>query len=74
MPLLAKYSFTEEFHAIAGPSLNYFLDAEEDQFKVNVDFGGSYDITDEIDLNAKYSLGFGDVSVNGFFIGAGYKF
>ena len=74
VPLLAKYSFTEEFHAIAGPSLNYFLDAEEDQFKVNVDFGGSYDITDEIDLNAKYSLGFGDVSVNGFFIGAGYKF
>lgn len=32
-----------------------------------------YDITEEIDVNAKYSLGFGAVAVNGFFVGAGYK-
>lgn len=73
-PLMAKYSFTEEFHAMAGPSLNYLLDAEEDQFKVNVDFGASYDVTDNIDVNAKYSLGMGDVALSGIFIGAGYKF
>ena len=73
-PLMARYSLTEEFHAMAGPSLNYFLDAEEDQFKVNVDFGASYDVSDNIDINAKYSLGMGDVSVSGIFIGAGYKF
>ena len=74
VPILAKYSVAEKFGIIAGPSLNYFLDAEEDEFKVNVDFGAIYDITEEIDVNAKYSLGMGDVSVSGIFIGAGYKF
>jgi len=74
VPILAKYSVAEKFGIIAGPSLNYFLDAEEDEFKLNVDFGAIYDITEEIDVNAKYSLGMGDVSVSGIFIGAGYKF
>ncbi|TDP60727.1 outer membrane beta-barrel protein [Flavobacterium dankookense] len=74
VPVLAKYNVAEKFGIIAGPSLNYFLDAEEDEFKVNVDFGAIYDITEEIDVNAKYSLGMGDVSVSGIFIGAGYKF
>jgi hypothetical protein len=74
VPVLAKYSFTEKLSALAGPSLNYFSDAEEDKLKVNLDLGGAYDITEEIEVNAKYSLGFGDVAVNGIFIGAGYKF
>jgi hypothetical protein len=74
VPVLAKYTFAEKFSALVGPSFNYFLDAEEDQFKVNVDFGATYDVTENIDINAKYSLGFGDVSVNGVFVGAGYKF
>jgi len=74
VPVLAKYNVAEKFGIIAGPSLNYFLDAEEDEFKLNVDFGAIYDITEEIDVNAKYSLGMGDVSVSGIFIGAGYKF
>lgn len=74
VPILAKYNVADKFGIIAGPSLNYFLDAEEDEFKLNVDFGAIYDITEEIDVNAKYSLGMGDVSVSGIFIGAGYKF
>ncbi len=74
VPVLAKYSIAESFSLVAGPSLNYFLDAEEDEFKVNVDFGAIYDITENLDVNAKYSLGMGDVSVSGIFIGAGYKF
>ncbi len=74
IPVLAKYTFAEKFSALVGPSFNYFLDAEEDQFKVNVDLGATYDVTENIDVNAKYSLGFGDVAVNGIFIGAGYKF
>jgi hypothetical protein len=74
VPVLVKYSFGEKFSALVGPSFNYFLDAEEDEFKMNVDFGGTYQITDNIDINAKYSLGFGDVQVSGVFVGAGYSF
>ncbi|MGC4039677.1 MAG: porin family protein [Flavobacterium sp.] len=74
LPVLAKYTFAEKFSALAGPSFNYFSDAEEDKFKVNIDLGATYDITENIDINAKYSLGFGDVAVSGVFVGAGYKF
>ncbi|MGK4569113.1 hypothetical protein [Flavobacterium sp. 3HN19-14] len=55
-------------------SFNYFLNADEDKFKVNVDFGAAYAITENLEGNVKYSLGFGDVAVSGIFIGAGYKF
>ncbi len=74
VPILAKYSVSKEFGILAGPSLNYLLDAEEDEFKLNIDFGASYDVTEDIEVNAKYSLGMGDVSISGIFIGAGYKF
>ncbi|RKS02108.1 outer membrane beta-barrel protein [Flavobacterium sp. 102] len=74
LPLLAKYAVAEKIGLLAGPSLNYFSDFEEDKLKLNIDFGATYDITEEIDVNAKYSLGMGDVSVSGVFIGAGYKF
>ena len=74
VPILAKYKVADKLALMAGPSLNYFSDAEEDKLKVNVDFGASYDITEAIDINAKYSLGMGDIQVSGIFIGAGYKF
>ena len=74
LPILAKYNVADKFGLLAGPSLNDFSDLEEDKLKFNVDFGASYDITEEIEANAKYSLGFGDVAVSGIFIGAGYKF
>jgi hypothetical protein len=41
---------------------------------VNIDLGATYDITEEIDVNAKYSLGFGDLAVSGIFNDAGYIF
>lgn len=74
LPLLLKFSVAENLNLLAGPSLNYFLDMDEDEFKVNLDFGASYDIGANLDINAKYSLGLGDVDVNGVFIGLGYKF
>lgn len=74
VPVLAKINFAEKFSALVGPSLNYLLDAEEDELKFNVEAGAMYDITEDIDVSAKYSLGFGDVSVNGLFLGVGYKF
>lgn len=74
VPVLAKYAVAEKFGILAGPSFNYYSDAEEDKFKVNVDLGATYQITEEIDVNAKYSIGFGDVAVSGLFVGAGYRF
>lgn len=74
VPVLGKYAVAEKIHLMAGPSFNYLLDAEEDEFKLNVDFGGSYDITENLDVAARYSLGFGDVKVSGIFIGVGYSF
>lgn len=74
VPIFAKFSFAEKFHAMAGPSLNYFLNAEEDEFKIGVDFGAAYDVTENLDINAKYTMGTGDIKVSGIFIGAGYTF
>lgn len=73
VPILGKYSFGS-FSVLAGPGLSYMLDAEEDQFKVNVDVGASYDFTENIDAQVRYSIGMGDVSVSGLFVGVGYKF
>ncbi len=74
VPVLAKYTFADKFSALFGPSFNYFMDAEEDEFKVNLDLGATYQVTENIDVNAKYSLGFGDVQVSGVFVGVGYAF
>ena len=74
LPVLAKFSVADKFNLLAGPSLNYFLDADEDEFKVNLDFGATYDISSNLDINAKYSLGLSDVDINGLFFGLGYKF
>jgi opacity protein-like surface antigen len=74
VPIMAKISFADKFSGLIGPSLNYLLDAEEDQLKFNVDAGAMYDITEDLDVSAKYSLGFGDFSVSGVYLGVGYKF
>lgn len=74
VPVLGKYTVAEKINLLAGPSFNYSLDAEEDEFKINVDFGGSYDVTENIDVAARYSLGFGDVKMSGVFLGVGYSF
>ena len=74
LPILAKYSVAKEFGILVGPSVNYFLDAQTDKIKVNVDLGAAYNVTEEIDVNAKYSFGLGDVAISGIFIGANYSF
>ena len=74
VPVLGKYTVAEKINLLAGPSFNYLLDAEEDKFKVNVDFGAGYDITENIDVTARYSLGFGDSKISGIFVGVGYTF
>lgn len=74
VPVLGKYGVSDSFNLMAGPSFNYNLDWEEDKFKLNVDLGASYDLNEQMDISARYSLGFGDVSLSGLFLGFGYKF
>lgn len=75
LPVLAKFNVAEKFNLLAGPSLTYFLDAEDDEFQFHLDFGASYDIMSNLDLNAKYSLMLKEEwKLNGFFVGLGYKF
>ena len=70
----SKIKLTEKIHVLAGPCVNYFLDAKEDVIKFNADLGTDYDITEKIDMKAKYSLDFSDVIFSGIFIGADYSF
>lgn len=74
LPISAKYKLAEKIHVWAGPRVNYFLHAKEGAIKLNVDLGAAYDISKKIDINAKYSLGFGDVTFSGIFIRANYSF
>lgn len=75
LPILAKFSVADSFHLLAGPSLTYFLDAEDEEFQFNLDFGVSFDVTENLDLNAKYSYMLNkDWGVDGLFIGVGYSF
>ncbi|MBC7607488.1 MAG: PorT family protein [Burkholderiales bacterium] len=74
-PLLIKYSFFEGFNAMAGPGLNYSLDAKSDEFSVSADVGASYDITQNFGADIRYDIGLtGDSKISGLFVGAYYRF
>lgn len=76
IPVLAKYNVAEKINIIAGPSLYYSLEsADSDKTRFNLDLGGSYDITENLFVEPRYSLGLtGDVKVNHLLLGVGYKF
>ncbi|MBS3992259.1 MAG: outer membrane beta-barrel protein [Bacteroidetes bacterium] len=74
IPVLAKIPFGDKFYGLAGPSLNYFFDDMDEDFKINLDAGLQYDLSQSVDLSARYSFGLGDIDVNGFFVGIGFKF
>ncbi len=76
LPVLFKYNAADKINLLAGPALFYDLeDVETDKTTFNLQIGGSYDITENLSIEPSYSLGLtGDVKVNHFFIGVGYKF
>lgn len=73
MPLYLKYDVDNNFHILAGPSLNYFFNFFVNKFKVRGDFSLAYDITDDLDISLKYTIGFEEISPNVLFIGLGYR-
>ena len=75
IPVLAKYNVADKINVLAGPSLYYSLEsADNDKTRFNLDLGGSYDITDNLFFEPRYSIGLtGDVKYSHFLIGVGYK-
>ncbi|MBT8245995.1 MAG: hypothetical protein HKP48_01155 [Winogradskyella sp.] len=72
-PIYLKYDVDNNFHLLAGPSLNYFFNFFNNKFRVRADISLAYDITDDLDLNLKYTIGFEEISPNILFIGLGYR-
>ena len=72
-PIYLKYDVDNNFHLLAGPSLNYFVNLPIDKFKIRADVSFAYDITTSLDINMKYTIGFEEISPNILFIGLGYR-
>lgn len=72
-PIYMKYNIGERLHILVGPSLNYFFDFFSNKFKVRADLGFAYNLSNSLDLNMKYTLGFEELSPNMVFIGLGYR-
>jgi opacity protein-like surface antigen len=76
VPVTFKYEVAEKINVLAGPALFYNMDADaQDKTTFNLDLGGSYDITENLFVDPRYSIGLsGDVKVNHFLLGVGYRF
>ena len=74
IPVLAKYKASDKINILAGPSLFYCLEDVAEKTTFSLDLGASYDITEKIFIEPRYSLGLtGDFKTNHFLIGIGYK-
>lgn len=76
VPLTFKYQVADKINVLAGPTLFYSMDsADADKTRFNLDLGGSYDITENLFVDPRYSIGLtGDIKVNHLLIGVGYRF
>lgn len=72
-PIYLEYDVNDTFHVLVGPSLNYFFDFFSNKFKVRADISLAYDLSPNLDLHMKYTLGFEELSPNVLFLGLGYK-
>lgn len=81
----AKYEIFDTIKIFAGPNLGFFTSAEQNNaVNVGLDFGISYNLTENISIDAKYNLGltnFLELSddnssskLNGLYVGLGYRF
>ncbi|WP_299526665.1 porin family protein [Winogradskyella sp.] len=60
LPVLAEYKVNEKFHLQAGPQFDYILNEEDaiglNRLGIGVALGASYDITENIILDTRYSF------------------
>jgi hypothetical protein len=84
MPILARFPIVEDFSLLVGPDLGVILnsDAGLKTFNFGLNLGGSFDISEEFCLEAKYNLGLTNLieennanfKLKGLFFGLGFKF
>jgi len=87
IPVLAEIGVSDKFNIMAGPSFGFLLDPEEGEksFNFALDFGLSYDILENLLVEARYSLGLSNlvdsdyyfdtkIKLHGLFFGLGYTF
>ena len=89
IPVMLKFHLTDKFNFMAGPQFDYITEDDAEgikKFAMGLGFGLGYDISDNISLGARYSIGFdrlddegedvGDASfkINIFQIGLSYSF
>ncbi|WP_299127845.1 outer membrane beta-barrel protein [uncultured Winogradskyella sp.] len=72
-PLYLKYDIYNTVHILVGPSLNYFFDFFTNNFKVRADLSLDYDLSKDLSMHMKYTIGFEELSPNVLFLGLGYR-
>lgn len=78
----AKYEIFDNIKLFVGPNLGFFTSS--DQVNIGLDFGVSYDVTENISIDAKYNLGLTNFlkfiddnsssRLSGLYVGLGYRF
>lgn len=93
LPILAKFKANDELGLYVGPQIDYLLNEEDSEglkrFGLGLSIGGSYDISEDVFLDAKYTFGISDrldgdlegfegfdikTRFNFFQVGLGYRF
>ena len=79
VPVMAKYSISDDFSLMAGPQVNYILeDVEQGEFGIDLGAGASYNITENFYAEARYafqvSRDLEGVDINTLTLGVGYRF
>ena len=72
-PIYAEYYVAKDVSILLGPSLNYFFEIFTNKFKVRADISGAYHLTEVLEFNLKYTLGFKELSPNVLFLGMGFS-
>lgn len=86
LPLHVKYEVAEGFGILAGPNLAFLMDTADGvkSFNYGLDVGASYDILENLVIDARYNFGLANLledgdsdnslKLSGFYVGLGYKF
>ena len=72
-PIYIKYEVANNLDIMVGPSINYFFDFFANKLKIRADLSTAYNVTSNLDIHLKYTLGFEEISPNGLFLGLGFK-
>ncbi|MDP5157532.1 MAG: PorT family protein [Flaviramulus sp.] len=72
-PIYVKYQMADNLDVMVGPSINYFFDFFTSKIKIRADLSTAYNISSNLDLHLKYTIGFQEITPNGLFIGLGLK-